>query len=59
MTDQPIQFPSYHEAPKPLGPKFAHPLQAKPLLKLMTRAFRGKMRKGLFTHAKRKKVKIV
>lgn len=46
-------------APQPMRTQIAHPKQSKIILKMMTRALRGRVRKGLFQHAKRKKVKLV
>jgi hypothetical protein len=57
MTDTPVNFPSY---PPKLGPRFIPHAQAKPMVKMMARAFAGKLKKGLFhTHVKRKKARIV
>lgn len=56
MTEAPKQFPTY-----PQGVPIAHPKQAKPMMKLMSRALRGKLGKGkLFqpTH-KRKKPRVI
>lgn len=58
MTDD-IQFPFYRDTPRPTGVKIATVQQSKPILKLMTQAFRRKLRKGLFQHAKRKKSRLV
>lgn len=57
MTDEaPKQFPSY-----PAGLKVLPHAQAKPMLKLMSRAFKGKLRKGkLFTpQHKKRKVRVI
>lgn len=45
----------------PQGVKVAHPSQSKPMLKLMSRAFKGKFRKGkLFTpQHKKRKVRVI
>lgn len=57
-SDLPVQFPQYPAKPQPV--QFAHPVQAKPLLKLMTRAFRGKGHKSLFDRrARRRKPRIL
>lgn len=59
MTDEP-QFPQYPKAPSNVTTRFAHPSQAKPLLKLMSRALQGKGKRGLFNHqAKRKKTRVI
>lgn len=67
MTDDP-QFPHYVQDPKNfpsykfgLGPglKIAHPAQSKPMIKLMTQAFKGKLKKGLFYHPKHKKARVL
>lgn len=55
MTDEaPKQFPSYS------GPQFASHAHAKPLLRLMTRALRGRKGKSIWSRpSKRKKPRIV
>lgn len=55
MTEEP-KFPQY---PRPYSAVFANQHQAKPMIKLMTRAFQGKLKKGLFFHPKRKRARVI
>lgn len=57
MTDE-IQFPSYQTPPAPV--EAPHPKAGRPLLKLMTRALRGRKGKSIWGQPqKRKKPRVI